>query len=228
MRADATRRRARRCVARCSRRVAVGVGPLAGAARCARTVVAAAVGRARTSSPSSATKVKPFGLRVTRAALVDPDNRSATHRARTSRSTSSPPATTPPQDYLDGTVDVSKVFLPYVFDAVEGPEVVRRVPGAATGGRRPPDAARPRPRCSRRAPGSRLVDWKTVDVATMLADVTGSRPRPTPTNGDVPFSVFVAKHLQNTPAYEDAGGHGRHDTGTSTPAAHRATVRDYG
>ncbi len=53
----------------------------------------------------------------------------------------------------------------------------------------------------------------------------------TPTNGDVPFSVFVAKHLQITPAYEDAVGTATTTPAPSTPAASTSaapTVRDDG
>jgi hypothetical protein len=53
----------------------------------------------------------------------------------------------------------------------------------------------------------------------------------TPTNGDVPFSVFVAKHLQITPAYKDVMGTAITTPAPSTPAASTPaapTVRDYG
>ena len=73
--------------------------------------------------------------------------------------------------------------------------------------------------------GSKLVDWKTVDVAAMIRTSQQQAAAP-PTNGDVPFSVFVARHLQITPAYEDVVG-----TATTTPAPSTSaapTVRDYG
>src|SRR5947209_19014383 len=60
-------------------------------------------------------KVKRFGLRVTRAALVNPAQErdpAGTHLAIYVEPTGEYTV----DDYLQGTVDVSKVFLPYVFD----------------------------------------------------------------------------------------------------------------
>src|SRR5690242_5825251 len=60
-------------------------------------------------------KVRRFGLRVTRAALVNPAQErdpKGTHLAIYVEPTGEYTI----DDYLEGTVDVSKVFLPYVFE----------------------------------------------------------------------------------------------------------------
>jgi hypothetical protein len=69
--------------------------------------------------------------------------------------------------------------------------------------------------------GSKLVDWKTVDVATMIrtsreeSAAAGTQRQPR-------FSVFVAKHIQITPANQQVAG----TAATTTPDT--PTVRDYG
>jgi len=168
-------------------------------------------------------KVKPLGLRVTRAALVNPAqvrDPNGTHLAIYVE----PTGAYTPEDYLHGTVDVSKVFLPYVFTRWKGlksfdvcqephPEVDNRpVPAPET-------------QVYATRAGAKLVDWKTVDVATMI-QTSQEQAAATPTNGDVPFSLFVAKHLQITPAYQTLAGTAATTTPASTPAA--PTVRDYG
>ena len=163
-----------------------------------------------------AKKVKPFGLRVTRAALVNPQQErdaKGTHLAIYVE----PTGDYTPQDYIDGTVGVSKVFLPYVFTRWKGLKSfdVCQEPRPAVDDRPTPE---PETQVYATRAGSTLVDWKNVDVATMIR-TSQQQAAATPANGDVPFSVFVAKHLQITPAYEDV-------VGTATTAA--PTVRDYG
>src|SRR6478735_2123269 len=148
-----------------------------------------------------AKKVKPFGLRVTRAALVNPlQERDAkgTHLAIYVE----PTGGYTPQNYIDGTVAVSKVFLPYVFTRWKGLKSfdVCQEPRPAVDDRPVPE---PETQVYATRAGSTLVDWKNVDVATMIR-TSQQQAAATPANGDVPFSVFVAKHLQITPAYEDA------------------------
>ena len=189
-------------------------------------VVATASARDSSLPPSTrkalvaifAKKVKPLGLRITRAALVNPAQErdpQGTHLAIYVEPTGEYTI----DDYLDGTVTVSKVFLPYVFERWKGLKSfdVCQEPRPAVD-----DGPTPAPETQVYATraGSKLVDWKTVDVATMIH--TSAEAAATPTNGDVPFSVFVAKHLQNTPAYQEQAG----TAATTTPAS--PTVRDYG
>jgi hypothetical protein len=157
-------------------------------------------------------KVKRFGLRVTRAALVDPENqrsKKGTHLAIYVE----PTGAYTPQDYIDGTVDVSRVFLPYVFRRWKGlrsfdvcqeprPEVDNRLS--------PP----PETQIFASRAGSAKIHWSTVDVATLVARsnaeaAAAGAARP------VTFSLYVTAHLQNTPAYAAAVGDAT--TGT-TPA----------
>src|SRR3954447_7316406 len=164
-------------------------------------------------------KVKPFGLRVTRAALVNPAQErdpKGTHLAIYVE----PTGDYTPQDYIDGAVDVSKVFLPYVFTRWKGLKSfdVCQEPRPAVDDRPTPA---PETQVYATRGGSKLVDWKTVDVAAMI-HTSAEAAAATPTNGDVPFSVFVAKHLQNTPAYQEQAG----TAATTTSAS--PTVRDYG
>jgi hypothetical protein len=168
-------------------------------------------------------KVKPLGLRVTRAALVNPaQERDAkgTHLAIYVE----PTGDYPPAAYIDGTVDVSKVFLPYVFTRWKGLKSfdVCQEPRPGVDDRPTPA---PETQVYATRAGSKLVNWKTVDVATMIR-TSQEQAAATPTNGDVPFSLFVAKHLQNTPAYQAVASTAATTTPASTPAA--PTVRDYG
>jgi hypothetical protein len=73
--------------------------------------------------------------------------------------------------------------------------------------------------------GSKLVDWKTVDVATMIKASRDEAAAAAGTQHEVRFSVFVTKHLQNTPMYQQAAGTTA-TTATTTPTS--PTVRDYG
>jgi len=168
---------------------------------------------------SGGEELSRFGLRVTRAALVNPLQKrdpSGTHLAIYVE----PTGEYTPQDYIDGTVDVTKVFLPYVFtrwkdlksfDVCQEPRPVVD------------DRASPAPETQVYATraGNKLVDWKTVDVATMIR-TSQEEAAATPTNGDPQFSVFVAKHLQITPQYQQLAG----TAATTTPTS--PTVRDYG
>jgi hypothetical protein len=136
-------------------------------------------------------KANPFGLRVTRAAPVNLE------QERDPKGTHlaihvEPTGDDTPLDDIDGTVDGSRVFLPSVFKRWKGLKWF----------------------------GSELVDWNTADVATMIR-TSQEEAAATPTNGNVRFSVYVAKHLENTPAYEAFVG-----TSTTTPAS--PTVRDHG
>jgi hypothetical protein len=166
-----------------------------------------------------AKKVKPFGLRVTRAALVNPRQErdpEGTHLAIYVEPTGDYTVA----DYLDGTVDVTKVFLPYVFERWKGLKSfdVCQEPRPAVD-----DSPSPSPETQVYASraGSKLVDWKTVDLATMIttAQKEGAEAG---TRRPVRFSLFVAKHLQITPAYEQEAG----TAVTTAPAS--PTVRDYG
>lgn len=195
----------------------------------APSVTGVAAAGARSSSLPPATrkglvaifdqKVKPFGLRVTRAALVNPAQErdpKGTHLAIYVEPTGEYTI----DDYLDGTVTVSKVFLPYVFERWKRLKSfdVCQEPRPAVDDRSIP-APETQVYATRR--GTELVDWKTVDVATMI-HTSQEEAAATPANGDVRFSVFVAKHLQNTPAYQQAAG----TAATTTPAS--PTIRDYG
>ncbi len=166
-----------------------------------------------------AKKVKPLGVRVTRAALVNPAQErdaTGTHLAIYVE----PTGDYTPQDYIDGTVDVSKVFLPYVFRRWKDLKSfdVCQEPRPAVDDRPTPA---PETQVYATRAGSKLVNWKTVDVAAMI-HTSREQAAATPTNGDVPFSLFVAKHLQNTPAYRAVAGTAAPTTPTSP------TVRDYG
>jgi hypothetical protein len=189
--------------------------------------IASAVSRDPSLPPASrkelvavfAKKVKPLGLRVTRAALVNPAQErdpDGTHLAIYVEPTGDYTI----DDYLDGTVTVSKVFLPYVFERWKGLKSfdVCQEPRPAIDDRPTPS---PETQVYATRAGSKLVDWKTVDVATMI-HTSAESAAATRANGDVPFSVFVAKHLQNTPAYQEQAG----TAATTTPAS--PTVRDYG
>jgi len=66
--------------------------------------------------------------------------------------------------------------------------------------------------------GSRMVDWPTVDVATLVSTsnqeaAAAGAARP------VAFSLYVAAHLKSTPSYQDAVG-GAGDTPSSPPTTH--------
>ena len=191
-------------------------------------VAALAADRAEPALPPSARKdlaavfdpkLRPFGLRVTRAALVDAMNhrdQHGTHLAIYVEPTGSYTA----QDYVDGTVDVTRVFLPYVFTRWKGLRSfdVCQEPSPAVDDR--PEPA-PETQVFASRVGSRAIDWSSADLATLVvrseeaaasADVT--RP--------MAFSVSVAAHLRDTPAYRAAVG----AAGVSTSAP--STTPPYG
>ena len=146
-------------------------------------------------------RVKKFGLRVTRAALVNPKNRRSA-KGRHLAIYVEPTGEYTPQDYIDGTVDVSRAFLPYVFRRWKGlrsfdvcqephPEVDNR----------PTPAPETQVFATRSA--NAKIDWATVDVAALVARskaevIAAGATRP------VKFSLYVTAHLQNTPAYSSA------------------------
>lgn len=164
-------------------------------------------------------KVKPLGLRVTRAALVDPKQERDPHGTHLAIYVE-PTGGYSVHDYLDGTVDVSKVFLPYVFNRWKGLKSfdVCQEPRPAVDPRPVPA---PETQVYATRAGSKLVDWKTVDVATMIRTSQDAAEK-AGTNGDVTFSLFVAKDLQVTPEYQQVAG----TAATTTPES--PTVRDYG
>jgi hypothetical protein len=163
-------------------------------------------------------KVKRLGLRVTRAALVNPNqvrDPKGTHLAIYVQPTGD--YTT--DDYLQGTVDVTKVFVPYVFDRWKGLKSfdVCQEPHPEVDPRPVPN---PETQVFATRAGTKLVNWKTVDVATMIK-TSRDEAAAASTQRPVRFSVFVAKHLQNTPMYEQVAG-----TATTEPTS--PTVHDYG
>jgi hypothetical protein len=163
-------------------------------------------------------KVKQFGLRVTRAALVDPENK------RSARGTHlaiyvEPTGAYTPQDYIDGTVDVSRVFLPYVFQRWKGLQSfdVCQEPHPEVDDRLSPP---PETQIFASRAASKKIDWPTVDVATLVADsnteaAAAGAARP------VAFSLYVAAHLQLTSAYQSA-------VGDTTAGSAPATTPAYG
>jgi hypothetical protein len=184
----------------------------------------AAAGERATLPPSSrkelvaifGPKVKEYGLRVTRAALVNPRQErdpDGTHLAIYVE----PTGDYTPQDYIDGTVDVTRVFLPYVFTRWKGLQSfdVCQEPRPAVDDRPVPA---PETQVYATRAGSKLVDWRKVDVTTMLersqAEAEAAR-----TQRPLRFSLFVAKHLQNTPAYQQVAGISSTATPTTAPAA---------
>jgi hypothetical protein len=209
-------------------RLAAGLVLLVALALPASATSVAAAGERSQSLPPAARKdlvaifekkVEPFGLRVTRAALVNPKQErdpSGTHLAIYVEPTGDYTV----DDYLDGTLDVSKVFLPYVFNRWKGLKSfdVCQEPRPVVDDRAVPS---PETQVYATRAGSKLLDWKTADVATMIR-TSQEEAAATATNGDVRFSVFVAKHLQNTAAYQEVAGTAAPTTPTSP------TVRDYG
>jgi hypothetical protein len=185
----------------------------------ATDTAAASPARASTLPPSNrkdlvaifGPRVRQFGLRVTRAALVDPKNRRDPHGTHLAIYVEPTGAYTP-QNYVDGTVTVTRVFLPYVFSRWKGLKSfdVCQEPRPAVDNRAEPP---PETQVFASRKGSAAIDWVTVDVATMVertaieAAAAGIK-RPTA------FSLYVAKHLENTPAYQNAVG----PTASSTPS----------
>ena len=166
-------------------------------------------------------KVEQYGLRVTRAALVNLSNDKRDPNGTHLAIYVEPTGAYTPQDYIDGTIDVSHVFLPYVFTRWRGLTSfdVCQEPRPAVDPRPVPA---PETQVYATRAGSKLIDWSTVDVPTMIersnaehATATAKRP--------ARFTLFIAKHLENTPAYHDAVGTTGTDAPSTTPTAH-----DYG
>ena len=160
-------------------------------------------------------KVKRFGLRVTRAALVDAKQRRNAHGTHLAIYVEPTGAYTV-QDYLDGTVDVSRVFLPYVFERWKD---LRSFDVCQEPHPRPGDSLAPYPQTQIYATrtGSKMIDWSTVDVATLIArsDVEAAATGPT---GAVRFSVYIAKQLTRDPAYQSTVGEPQVGDTPMTPA----------
>ena len=157
--------------------------------------------------------MKPLGLRVTRAALVNPKNeRSArgTHLAIYVE----PTGEYTPQDYIDGAVDVSRVFLPTVFRRWKGLQSfdVCQEPHPEVD-----DSLSPSPETQIYATraGNAAIDWAKVDVASLVASSNAEEAAAKQQQRPADFSLFVAQHLQLTPAYKAAVGDA---TASTTPA----------
>jgi hypothetical protein len=180
--------------------------------------VAAPVAAADAALPPSARKdlvaiftpkVRALGLRVTRAALVDTANHRDAHGTHLAIYVE-PTGDYTAQDYVDGVVDVTRAFLPYVFTRWKGLRSfdVCQEPGPAVDARREPA---PETQVFASRAGSRTIDWSTADLATLVArseaaaSTGGARP--------VAFSVFLAAHLRDSPAYQATVG----TTGSGTP-----------
>jgi hypothetical protein len=193
----------------------------------AATAVVATTVRASPLPPSDRTdlaaifdpKVRRFGLRVTRASLVNANeqrSKRGTHLAIYVEPTG--PYT--PQDYIDGAVDVTRVFLPYVFTRWKGLlsfDVCQEPPPGVD------DRLAPAPETqvfATRA-GSKRIDWPKVDVADLVrrsnTDVAAAGSA-----RDAAFSLYIAPHIQNTPEYQHSVG-----VAPVVPTAPPAT-HDYG
>jgi hypothetical protein len=165
-------------------------------------------------------QVRKFGLRVTRAALVDAEQKRDPHGTHLAIYVE-PTGEYTPQDYVDGTVDVTRVFLPSVFARWKGLRSfdVCQEPRPVVDDRASPP---PETQVFATRAGSRKIDWSTTDVATLVstsdqeaASAGAARP--------VAFSLYVAAHLLHTPAYQEAVGTG---AGAATPAP--PTTYEYG
>jgi hypothetical protein len=191
-------------------------------------VGAASAGDDASSLPPSSRKalvaifdkqMKPFGLRVTRAALVTPEQErdpKGTHLAIYVE----PTGQFTPEDYVDGAVDVTKVFLPYVFDRWKGLksfDVCQEPRPAVDPGLTPA----PETQVFATRAGSKLVDWSTVDLATMIEQSRIEAAAAATKKRDPRFTLYVTQHLKNTPAYQAQAGTAANATPT-TP-----TVRGY-
>ena len=164
-------------------------------------------------------RVEPLGLHITRAALVDAENRrspTGTHLAVYVE----PDATYTAAEYLAGTIDRQPRLPPLRLRPVAGAPLVRRVPGAARVGRRPVGAAA-RNTGVRPPPRRRAVDWEHADLAELLAE-SDRAAREAGDSTPVAFTLFVAKHLQRAPEYEEAVARASADAAsTSTTGRYR-------
>jgi hypothetical protein len=148
-------------------------------------------------------KVHHFGLRVTRAALLDGKNRRSargTHLAIYLQPTGKYTA----DDYVHGAVTVTRVFLPYVFsrwpnlrtfDVCQEPH--------------PEVDNRPEPAPETQVYASRHsitgINWKTADLHTLMV-LAASQSITTGTDRPDVFALYITKHLQTAAAYRDAVG----------------------
>jgi hypothetical protein len=162
-------------------------------------------------------KVRRFGLRVTRAALVDTKEKRSPHGTHLAIYVE-PTGTYTPQDYIDGTVDVTKVFLPYVFARWKDLKSfdVCQEPRPEVDNRKVPP---PETQVYASRAGSHMVDWSTADVADLVSTsdteaAAAGAARP------VAFSLFVAAHLENTPAYQNAVAAGTGASTSTPPTTH--------
>jgi hypothetical protein len=204
------------------------LAPVALLSGTADSATVAAVPAARPLPPSArkdlvaifGPQVRRFGLRVTRAALVDTEQKRDPHGTHLAIYVE-PTSDYTPQDYIDGTVDVTRVFLPSVFARWKGLRSfdVCQEPRPAVDDRLSPP---PETQVFATRAGSRMIDWSTTDVATLVstsaqeaASAGAARP--------VAFSLYVAAHLLNTPAYQEAVGTGTGDTTSAPP-----TTYEYG
>jgi hypothetical protein len=155
-------------------------------------------------------KVEPLGLRITRAALVDADNQrssTGTHLAVYVE----PVAVYSPTDYLDGTATVSRAFLPFVFERWPGLrsfDVCQEPPPDVDSRDEPP----PETQVFVLRRGMNAVNWKTADLAVLLAEAARA-DQAAGNTGRPALSVFVARHLQTEPeflaAYDQASSEPR-------------------
>jgi hypothetical protein len=149
--------------------------------------------------------VAPLGLRVTRAALVDTKNRrsaTGTHLAVYVE----PAGAYTPEQYIDGLVTVSRVFIPQVFrrwDGLRSFDVCQEPRPASDASAEPP----PETQVFVRRRGVRALDWQHADLTALLtaAKQAVSGPDPVP----IALTVYVAKHLRDVPAYASAAAESR-------------------
>jgi hypothetical protein len=164
-------------------------------------------------------KVRRFGLRVTRASLMNAKeqrSKSGTHLAIYVE----PTGTYTTQDYIDGAVNVTRVFLPYVFTRWKGLltfDVCQEPPPAVDNSLSPP----PETQVYANRAGTKRIAWPKVDVAALVRRsnkevvAAGSRE-------DAGFSLYFAPHIQDTPEYQHSVGVTPVDL-TTPPTTH-----DYG
>jgi hypothetical protein len=164
-------------------------------------------------------KVEPLGLHITRAALVDTENRrsaAGTHLAVYVE----PVGAYSPTQYLTGTATVSRVFLPLVFNRWPGLQSfdVCQEPLPKTDNRAEPP---PETQVFVLRGGVDAVDWKHADLAELLAQgVRASNEAGD--SGQVSLSVFVAKHLRALPEFRDAS-----DRATSAAQTETSSSTEY-
>ena len=107
----------------------------------------------------------------------------------------------------------TRVFLPSVFARWEKLRSfdVCQEPRASADDRAP---VPPETQVFATRTGSRMIDWATVDVATMAA-ISEREAAAADTHGTAAFALYFADHLKDTPAYQQAVGT---IAGASTPA----------